>query len=486
MERDPYGRFWKLVFAYVASAQVYVLTFTDIPLLWTIAGLLENVAIGVLVHLLMAFPSGHLRDRFDRAVIVAIYAYIIVVGVLDLATRVPHPLDLLAPVSPATGLVPILRAALWIAPILALIAEIAMWRHWRDASPAARRGLLPIVVALTLFVTAVTVNVLARGQGIEPVTEFFAYGGLVAAGFIVPVALTYGVIRTRLGRGRIAGLVVELGRGVPIGGLRDLLARALDDPSLELAFAAPSGDGFVDAEGHPIDLPGPADRRAVTPIERDGELLGLLVHDPAVDAEDPGLVEAVGNAAGLALANERLAAQVRAQLEEVRASRVRLVDAADAERRRVERDLHDGAQQRLVTLALRLQLAKATTDGADELLDEATAELETAIGEVRDLARGLHPTLLTEAGLAAAVEALAERAPLPVGVDVPDRRYDPQVEATAYFVIAEALTNVARHARATTARVTVVERRDRLTITVTDDGAGGADPGGGLGPAGPG
>ena len=136
-------------------------------------------------------------------------------------------------------------------------------------------------------------------------------------------------------------------------------------------------------------------------------------------------MEAVGNAARLALENERLAAEVRAQLEEVRASRARIVEAADAERRRVERDLHDGAQQRLVALALRLEVASKTTPEAAALLDEATGELQTAIGEVRGLARGVHPTILTEAGLRAAVDALAERTPLPVTVDIPERRFDP-------------------------------------------------------------
>jgi signal transduction histidine kinase len=219
----------------------------------------------------------------------------------------------------------------------------------------------------------------------------------------------------------------------------------------------------------------------VTRLEHDGELLGVLIHDPAIDDEDPGLVEAVGSAASLALENERLAAQVRAQLEEVRASRARIVEAGDAERRRVERDLHDGAQQRLVALAVRLQVAKETTSGASELLDEATMELQTAIDEVRVLARGLHPPVLTEAGLGAAVEGLAERAPLTVIVDVPESRFAPPIEATAYFVIAEALTNVARHAEATEAEVTVVERDGRLVITVRDDGRGGADPSAGSG-----
>ena len=219
----------------------------------------------------------------------------------------------------------------------------------------------------------------------------------------------------------------------------------------------------------------------MTRLERGSELLGVLVHDPLIEVEDPGLVEAVGNAARLALENERLAAEVRAQLEEVRASRVRIVEAADAERRRVERDLHDGAQQRLVALAMRLQVAKQSTPEASALLDAATTELETAIGEVRGLARGVHPTILTESGLAAAIDALAERTTIPVVADVVDRRFDATVEATAYFVVAEALTNVVRYSGAGGARVTVREAGDTLLVEVSDDGLGGADPAAGSG-----
>ena len=253
------------------------------------------------------------------------------------------------------------------------------------------------------------VEILSRELDFAPGTAFFDSPSGVAihliAPMVLPAGLLVGLVRARWSRGRVASLVVELGRGVPVGGLRDVLARALGDPSLELAFAAPSGTGFVDASGQPVELPVGDPSRTVTRLEREDELLGVLVHDPAIEAEDPGLVEAVGNAARLALENERLAAEVRAQLEEVRASRARIVEAADAERRRVERDLHDGAQQRLVALALRLQVAKETTPGATALLDEATGELQTAIGEVRGLARGVHPTILTETGLRAAVDA---------------------------------------------------------------------------------
>jgi signal transduction histidine kinase len=302
------------------------------------------------------------------------------------------------------------------------------------------------------------------------------------AGLVFPVGLLLGLLRTRLARGSIADLALELGRGVPLGGLRDTLARALRDPTLVLAFPAPSGAGFVDPDGQPIDLS--EDRfaaRGLARIERDGEVLAVLSYDPAIDQEDAGRIGAVASVARLAIENERLAAQVRAQLEEVRASRARIVEASDAERRRIERDLHDGAQQRLVALAMRLDLARQSSTGATTLIDETTAELLQAIREVRDLARGLHPTILTDAGLAAAVEALAERTPFPVIVNVTDARFAPEVEAAAYYVVAEALTNIARYADATEAHVDASAETGRLIVTISDNGRGGADPSGGSG-----
>lgn len=299
---------------------------------------------------------------------------------------------------------------------------------------------------------------------------------------IVPAGFLIGLLRTRLARASVADLAVAIGRGVPLRGLHAALAKTLRDPTLELAFPSPDGSGFVDHVGRSVAPPTMTGAdRAVTHLEHDGELLAVLVHDPALDREVPGMVEAVASVARMALENERLAAQVRAQLEEVRASRQRVIEAADAERGRVERDLHDGAQQRLVALAMRLEAARTTTDGASDLIDRTTDELRTAIAEVRGLARGLHPTILTQSGLRAAVESLAERTPVPVSVDVPDARYPASIGATAYFVIAEALTNVARYAGASGVRVRVTEDAGRLIVRIAEDGRGGADPAGGTG-----
>ena len=298
----------------------------------------------------------------------------------------------------------------------------------------------------------------------------------------IPLGFLAGILTTRLARGSIADLAVELGRGVQRGQREPALARAVRDPTLSLAFPAPSGHGYVDADGGAITLPELGDpTRRVASLEHDGVTLAALVYDPAIDLEDPGRVQAVASVARMALENEKLAAQVRAQLEDVRASRARIVEAADAERRRLERDLHDGAQQRLVALAERLEQSRDHMEGAGDLIDATTDELMRAIGEVRDLARGLHPAILTERGLAAAVESLAERSPIRVRATVIDTRVAPEAEAAAYFLVAESVTNAVKHAGASEVRVTASLDDGDLDVTVSDNGAGGADPSAGSG-----
>jgi signal transduction histidine kinase len=207
-----------------------------------------------------------------------------------------------------------------------------------------------------------------------------------------------------------------------------------------------------------------------------GAPVAALIHDPAL-LEERDLVESVRATAGLVLENERLAAEVRAQLEEVRASRARIVTAADEERRRLERDLHDGAQQRLVALSLKLALAQAEADpAAVATLDHAREDVEQALGELREFARGVHPSVLREDGLDSALDTLARRAPVPVEVVGTARgRLPDPVELGAYFFVSEGLTNVAKHARATHATVTIMREQGKLSLTVADDGIGGAN-----------
>jgi signal transduction histidine kinase len=213
--------------------------------------------------------------------------------------------------------------------------------------------------------------------------------------------------------------------------------------------------------------------------------IAALLHDPVL-LERRALLEAAGAAARLALENERLQAELRAQLAELRASRTRIVQAGDDERRRLERNLHDGAQQRLLSLGLALQLAHAQigaeANGASELLTEAEDELRAALDELRELARGIHPAILTDQGLGAALRTLAERSAVPVTiVAVPDERLDESIEAAAYFLVSESLANCAKYARASAVRVSITRRDGNAVVDIDDNGVGGADPAGGSG-----
>jgi signal transduction histidine kinase len=483
--RDPGGRMWKLLLLSRIVAAFGVVWVVNTSLTWTLWQFSIGLSTVVFAHLVLAFPSGRLSSRYDRLTVLAGYgtlafSRLVWVVVWEPRSAACFPRCQVNPfvLWPNDGLAWLFGPGVsLLVPLLAILVCIGLWRRWRQASPALRRMLLPVAVVapLELGVTAARYIAAINQDTWESVGNVLSTSPLAFIHAAIPAGFLGGLLATRLARGAIAELATELGNGVPLGGLRNAMARALRDPTLALAFPAPTGNGFVDPEGRPMELP-PVEsaQRSIARLERDGELLATLLYDPAIEAEDPGRVSAVTSVARMALENERLAAQVRAQLEEVRASRSRIVEAADAERRRIERDLHDGAQQRLVALAMRLDQARGQAPGAGELIDATTAELLAAISEVRDLARGLHPTILAERGLAAAVEALAERAPLPVRATVAEARLPDEVETAAYFIIAEAVTNTAKHAGAREMRVDVTLDGAGVMVTISDDGAGGA------------
>jgi signal transduction histidine kinase len=297
----------------------------------------------------------------------------------------------------------------------------------------------------------------------------------------VPAALLLGLLQSRLARGGLADLFRELGtlRGVR---LEEGLARVLGDPSLVLAYRVPGERAYLDGRGRPVALP-PVGDRAAAPVERDGRELGMLVYDASLD-DDPELVGTVAAAAALTLDDARLQAESEDRLAELRASRERIVAAGDAERRRLERNLHDGAQQRLVSVALQLRVlqSQARADpGLAEQLRSAGEELSQSLEELRELARGIHPAVLNH-GLEAALDSLASRSSVAttVAFDSPERLPEP-VELAAYFVACEALANVAKYAQATQARVRVSRRDGLAVIEIADDGIGGADETAGTG-----
>jgi signal transduction histidine kinase len=315
--------------------------------------------------------------------------------------------------------------------------------------------------------------------GVSRAPDVLSTAGLIVFAS-VPWAFLIGLIRSRVLRAdAVAELLLALGEAPGTGSLRGQLADALGDRSLDLVFWLEDKKKWVDSDGHRVELPSDT-LRSWTPVELEGRRVGAIAHDATLDAE-PELLRSVAAAAGLAMENERLQAQLRARVEELRASRARIVEAGTQERRRLERNLHDGAQQRLVALSLTLRLAQGKLhqepDKANGLINAAQEELTLALGELRELARGIHPAILSDRGLGAALEALAGRAPIAVELtEVPDDPLPEAIEAAAYFVVSEALTNVVKYAHASQATVRVSRNNGHAVVEVADDGIGGADP----------
>jgi signal transduction histidine kinase len=370
----------------------------------------------------------------------------------------------------------------WLAFVIAIlpIGLFLLYRAYVRANPAHRRSLGPVVATATFITCTSWITSYAfltdRLSVLTPISWLQTTGALAAA-----LTALIGIAVTRRARGPVGALVSELSRVEP-GHVRAALARALGDPTLELALRLPERGVWVDEEGRELTLP-LGRERAVTIV---GDDLAALVHDPVL-LDQPALLDAAGSAARLALENERLQVALRAQLAELRRSRARLVRAGDEERRRLERDLHDGVQQRLLALGMALQrLRREVTERATAtaLVDDLEHDLRETLRELRELARGIHPAVLANEGLDAAVRALAQRAPLPVDVETAAGRLPGDVETATYFVVAEALANVAKHAHATAASVTIERRDGHVRVEVADDGVGGAGRNGSSGLAG--
>jgi signal transduction histidine kinase len=335
-----------------------------------------------------------------------------------------------------------------------------------------RRGRTPAVwaaagISLVLVVGAAARLAFPEGDADDP--ALFAYEAVISA---AAVGLAAALVGARWLRPPVADLVVELGE-TRAASVRDALAHALGDSSLEVAYRADGG--WVDARGQPVVLPPEGAGRAVTPIERDGKPVAVLVHDPEI-LSDPTIADAVARAARLAAANARLQRDVRAKAAELEASRRRLLVAGDAERRRLERRLREGAELRLVRLAAHLERTRPSVSGdVPPALEHAERRLASAIAELEELGRGLHPRLLSERGLEGALAELAERSVLPVEVSVASSRLPEELEAAVYFICSEALANAAKHASATNVVIDVAADGDELTVEVGDDGRGGAD-----------
>jgi signal transduction histidine kinase len=469
----PRSRFGPLmVLTGVAAMAGSVIWADDRGVPHTIGQLLDVLPLVLIVHVFVTFPTGRLHGRAEKIIIGA--GYTAAVGgqltVMLLGGLSPHRLEILH--EPETALL-IYRAELAVVSAVALAGVVLLAIRRRNHGPALRHSLTLLIdsFAVGLVMIAVLLVVGAFGGPAFPIVQRLS---LFLLG-VAPVAYLAGLLQARLARTAVAELIVTL-RGDPAD-LRTPLAAALRDSSLELLYWLPRFGTWTDQNGRAVEMS--ADQAQVTLIDDDdGEPMAALVHDPAL-RDEPALLEAVSAAAAIALRSGRLQAQLRANVEELRGSRARVLEAGQRERQRLERDLHDGAQQRLVALSLNLgvlQTRLGDNPEAGALLAEARTEIAVSLAELRDLARGLHPAVVSGHGLAVAVESLVARAPVPVRLRVDlDGRADEAVEVAAYYVVCESLANIGKHAQASSATVDVGRTGHQIVVEIVDDGVGGAD-----------
>lgn len=447
----------------------------------------------ILAFVVLTFPGDRLQGRSGKAIVGGLTALMIgraawrLVGIRP-GIGAGNPPD--APANPfllvpdgGTFISGDLLLTLLIGVVLLLVAAAALRRR-STIRPGARRVTDPVLLGGALWAAFAGIYMIGGYTHDILRVDIVPWDGPGwTAQYLLrvlgPLGLLVGAARLRSSSS--VAIALMAGPDGPARGaaLEQTLRRSLDDPTLVLLRVGPGGT-WLDAAERVVALPDRDGERAATMLERDGTAIGAIVHDVTL-LDDPALVRTVAAAVALAVDNERLQADLRAQLEEVRASRARIVEAGDAERRRMERDLHDGAQQRLVALAVSLRTIRSRLgpDASAQVvseLDEAGALVKAAIAEVRELARGLDPSILREGGLGAAVQSLADHSSIPVRVAINlDRRLPARAETAAYFVAAEALANAAKHSDASAVTVTATEADGVLQLEVADDGGGGAD-----------
>jgi signal transduction histidine kinase len=473
--RRPGNPTWKLVLWFCACG-----LFQDLGqpfrVVMIFESALDQLVTPAFAHLVLAYPSGVLTRRSQRWLVGAGYAMAIFVGAISAIFRQPVQYTLIHGhfpwVNPVSDWV---EQSLTLVAVVGLILLIAAARRAPSLSRPLRAPLYVAAAISTVVYLLIALQLLGLGDSARNIWYYLALQGLV------PVALALGILAERRGRGVVADLLIELEQS-SVDQLEPVLGTALRDPALTVRFIL--GDGArVDLRGETVATEIPPDRAVLTVHGSEGEIAEIVHHK--LLADQPDLLRSVAAAARFALENARMQAQLRAQVDELRGSRERIVEAAEAERRRIERNLHDGAQQQLIALGMKLdevrrglrQPAVMTSTAATGALDDAVESLRLTLGELQALARGVHPPILTARGLVPAVRSLLDRLPLTITMRVDDPgRLDPAIEAAAYYVISEALTNAMRHAQAIRIEVGIERRASELHVRISDDGVGGADP----------
>jgi signal transduction histidine kinase len=480
--RRPDSRFGPLLI--VAGFVLLVSTFqwASQPVVNTAGQLCDLLLPALWLHVFLAYPSGRLTGRPERVIVVAGYVAALGLQLVVMMLGGFGAGNLLAVTARPVAAEAVQNVQLLTLAALSLAGAVVLWWRQRQRWPAPRRAVALLVDTFGAALVVIAA-LLVAGTFALPGFETLR---LVAFGMVglAPLAFLAGLLEARLARSGVAELVVRLNDGARVD-LPDLLAGVLRDPTLTVAYWLPQREVWADQTGRPVTLPGPDDARIATVIGRDGTPVAALLHDRAL-LDEPELLDGVTAAAAIALENASLQAELRAGMQELHSSRARVIEAAQDERRRLERNLHDGAQQRLIALALELRMLEERLDGDADLrgdVGRARREVMVSLDELRDIARGIHPAVVSGHGLAVALESLAARTPSPVVdltlADIP--RLPEPVEVAAYYVVCECLANVAKHAGTASCRVDVQLRDLSLVVEVSDDGPGGADPGAGSG-----
>jgi signal transduction histidine kinase len=474
--RRPSSRFGPLMIGTGVACFLVTLSWTSADVSYTVGQALDKVPAVLFLTVFLAFPSGRLNGRFERALVASAFVIAIVLELVRMAIGDYGPHNLLGFAPHPGGFDVVRKVQLLVLSGCCLAGLGILIARRRREGPPLRRSLTVLIDAFGLGLVMIAVFFVANALNAPAVAQI-RWALFVTLG-LAPVAFLVGLVDARLARSAVGDLLLELRADSSPASLRAALARALRDPSLDLAYWLPEFESWADAEGRSVDLPEPGSGRAVTLIDRDGAHMAALLHDPALD-DEPELLAAVGAAAGIALENGRLQAEQKAHLEELKGSRARVIEAGQRERQRLERNLHDGAQQRLIALSLELSLLEKQIAGDPDTrarLDQARQEIAVSLDELRAVARGLHPAVLSGHGLEVALQTIAAGAPVSVRLNVAFAdRLPEQIEVAAYYVVSESLANIGKHARAGSASIDVTHVDGVLVVEVVDDGVGGAD-----------
>ena len=474
--RRPDSRFGPLMIAAGFAMFLSSLQWANAALPYTIGLAFDLIPAALFLHVFLAFPSGRLQRRLERVAVAAAYSAAVGLQLVKMLLGGVGTDNLLGVVAEPAAANTVQDVQLIALSALCLAGIALLVARRRGSGRPLRRWVALLVDSFALGLVAIAALLLA-GAFELPAFETIRRITFGVVG-LAPVAFLIGLLDARLARSAVGDLVVELRADPAPADLRNAFARALRDQSLTLAYWVPQFESWADLDGREVELPKPESGRATTFIDRDGAHVAALLHDRSLDDERE-LLDAVSAAAGIALENARLHAELRAGLEELRGSRGRVIEAGRKERQRLERNLHDGAQQRLIALSLhlrRLEERLASDPEAKMGLDQARREIALSLEELRGVARGIHPAVVTGHGLAVALESLAARAPVPVQLTVEiEGRLHERLEVAAYYVVCESLANIGKHAQASSATVDVARRNGELVVEIVDDGVGGAD-----------